>query len=253
MKVQETMVMTENLTKVYTDGAEICALEKVDLWVEHREFVAVVGPSGSGKSTLLNLIGTLDVPTAGRVMVDGMDVNQLAGDALADFRRAKVGFIFQLFNLVPTLTALENVMLPLVPYQHQCQFDLKARARELLDAVGLAERSDHLPSQLSGGEQQRVAIARALVNEPAMVLADEPTGNLDTRAGDRVMEILREVCNEMGRTVMVVTHSPRVAAFADRAYFLKDGAIVDEAVLGGERNRQAIWRRLAWDESMGLA
>ncbi|MDY7080337.1 MAG: ABC transporter ATP-binding protein [Chloroflexota bacterium] len=240
----ETMIVTEGLTKIYTDGTEVRALDGVDLTVERGEFVAVMGPSGSGKSTLLNLLGTLDVPTAGRMVVDGMDVSTLQGDALADFRRAEIGFIFQLFNLVPVLSALENVMLPLIPYRRQCKFDLEARARELLDAVGLAERARHLPAQLSGGEQQLVAIARALVNGPEVMLVDEPTGNLDTRAGDEVMELLRRVCDEMGRTVVLVTHNPRVAAFADRAYFLKDGIVVDETRLGGERSLEAAWRRL---------
>ncbi len=241
----ETMIVTEGLTKIYTNGTEVRALDGVDLSIERGEFVAVTGPSGSGKSTFLNLIGTLDEPTAGGVMVDRVDVSTLQGNALADFRRAKIGFIFQLFNLVPILSAVENVMLPLIPYRRQCEFDLEARARELLDAVGLAERANHLPSQLSGGEQQRVAIARALVNEPAIVLADEPTGNIDTRAGDEVMELLRRVCDEGGRTVVLVTHSPRVAAFADRVYFLKDGAIVDQSRLGGARSLEAIWARLA--------
>ena len=243
-ELAETMIVTEELTKVYTDGTGVRALDGVDLSVKQGEFVAVMGPSGSGKSTLLNLIGTLDVPTAGRVVVEGVDVSTLQGDALADFRRAKIGFIFQLFNLVPILSAVENVMLPLIPYRRQCKFDLEARARELLDAVGLAERASHLPSQLSGGEQQRVAIARALVNEPAIVLADEPTGNIDTRAGDEVMELLLWVCDEGGRTVVVVTHSPRVATFANRVYFLKDGAIVDQTSLGGERSLEAVWARL---------
>jgi len=240
----ETMIIAEGLTKIYTDGTEVRALDGVDLSVERGEFVAIMGPSGSGKSTLLNLIGTLDVPTAGHVIVEGVDVSTLQGNALADFRRAKIGFVFQLFNLVPILSAVENVMLPLIPYRRQCKFDLEGRARELLDAVGLVERASHLPSQLSGGEQQRVAVARALVNEPAIVLADEPTGNVDTRAGDEVMELLRQVCDDGGRTVVVVTHSPRVAAFADRVYFLKDGAIVDQTRLGGERSLEAVWARL---------
>ncbi|MFQ6100841.1 MAG: ABC transporter ATP-binding protein [Anaerolineae bacterium] len=243
-ELAQMMIVTEGLTKVYSDGTEVRALDGVDLSVERGEFVAVIGPSGSGKSTLLNLLGTLDMPTAGRVVVDGVDVSALQGDALADFRRAEIGFVFQLFNLVPILSALENVMLPLIPYRRQCKFDLEARARELLDGVGLAERAGHLPSQLSGGEQQRVAIARALVNEPEIVLVDEPTGNLDTRAGDQVMELLRRVCDEMGRTVVLVTHGPRVAAFADRVYFLKDGAIADQTRLGGERSLEAVWRRL---------
>lgn len=243
-ELTKTMIVTEGLTKIYTNGTEVRALDEVDLSVERGEFVAVMGPSGSGKSTLLNLIGTLDEPTAGGVMVDGVDVSTLQGNALADFRRAKIGFVFQLFNLVPILSAVENVMLPLIPYRRQCKFDLEARARELLDAVGLAERASHLPSQLSGGEQQRVAIARALVNEPPIVLADEPTGNIDTRVGDEVMELLRRVCEEGGRTVVVVTHSPRVAAFANRVYFLKDGAIVDQTRLGREVSLEAAWARL---------
>ena len=243
-ELTKTMIVTEGLTKIYTNGTEVRALDGVNLSVERGEFMAVMGPSGSGKSTLLNLIGTLDEPTAGGVMVDGIDVSTLQGNALADFRRAKIGFVFQLFNLVPILSAVENVMLPLIPYRRQCKFDLEGRARELLDAVGLAERASHLPSQLSGGEQQRVAIARALVNEPAIVLADEPTGNIDTRAGDEVMELLRQVCEDGGRTVVVVTHSPRVAAFADRVYFLKDGAIVDQSRLGGELSLEAVWARL---------
>ena len=243
-ELTEAMIVTEGLTKVYSDGAEVRALDEVDLSVERGEFVAVMGPSGSGKSTLLNLLGTLDAPTAGRVVVDGVDVSTLRGDALADFRRAEIGFIFQLFNLVPILSALENVMLPLIPYRRQCKFDLEARARELLDAVGLAERAHHLPAQLSGGEQQRVAIARALVNGPEVMLVDEPTGNLDTRAGDEVMELLRQVCDERRHTVVLVTHSPRVAAFADQVYFLKDGVIVDQSCLGGERSLEAIWARL---------
>ena len=243
-ELAKTMIVTAGLTKVYSDGTEVRALDGVDLSIERGEFVAVMGPSGSGKSTLLNLIGTLDESTTGRVLVDGVDVSTLRGDTLADFRRAEIGFIFQLFNLVPVLSARENVMLPLLPYRRQCKFDLEARARELLEAVGLAERAQHLPSQLSGGEQQRVAIARALVNGPAIVLADEPTGNLDTLAGDGVMELLRQVCDEQGRTVVLVTHSPRVAAFADRVYFLKDGVIVDESRLGGEHSLEAVWARL---------
>ena len=243
-ELAEIMIVTEGLTRVYTDGTEVRALDGVNLSVERGEFVAVMGPSGSGKSTLLNLIGTLDVPTAGRVVVEGVDVSTLQGNALADFRRAKIGFVFQLFNLVPILSAVENVMLPLIPYRRQCKFNLEARARELLEAVGMAKRAGHLPGQLSGGEQQRVAIARALVNEPAIVLADEPTGNVDTRAGDEVMELLRRVCDEEGRTVVLVTHNSRVAAFAERVYFLKDGAIVDQSRLGGERSLEAVWARL---------
>ena len=225
------MIATKGLTKIYGDGTEVRALHDVSLTVNSGEFVAIMGPSGSGKSTLLNLIGTLDSPTSGVVRVNNVDVGTLSGNALADFRRQTIGFIFQLFNLIPTLTALENVMLPLIPYQRRLPFKLQDRARELLEAVGLERRLSHLPGQLSGGEQQRVAIARALVNEPRIILADEPTGNVDTKAGDEVMELLKRVREEWDQTVVVVTHSPRVAAYADRAYFLKDGSIVDESDL----------------------
>jgi len=236
------MIATKGLTKIYGDGTEVRALHDVSLTVNSGEFVAIMGPSGSGKSTLLNLIGTLDSPTSGIVRVNNVDVGTLSGNALADFRRQTIGFIFQLFNLIPTLTALENVMLPLIPYQRRLPFKLQDRARELLEAVGLGQRLSHLPGQLSGGEQQRVAIARALVNEPRIILADEPTGNVDTKAGDEVMEFLKRVREEWDQTVVVVTHSPRVAAYADRAYFLKDGSIVDESDLSSNKNLELIWK-----------
>ena len=236
------MIATKGLTKIYGDGTEVRALHDVSLTVNSGEFVAIMGPSGSGKSTLLNLIGTLDSPTSGVVRVNNVDVGTLSGNALADFRRQTIGFIFQLFNLIPTLTALENVMLPLIPYQRRLPFKLQERARELLEAVGLGQRLSHLPGQLSGGEQQRVAIARALVNEPRIILADEPTGNVDTKASDEVMELLKRVREEWDQTVVVVTHSPRVAAYADRAYFLKDGSIVDESDLSSNKNLELIWK-----------
>ena len=236
------MIATKGLTKIYGDGTEVRALHDVSLTVNSGEFVAIMGPSGSGKSTLLNLIGTLDSPTSGIVRVNNVDVGTLSGNALADFRRQTIGFIFQLFNLIPTLTALENVMLPLIPYQRRLPFKLQERARELLEAVGLGQRLSHLPGQLSGGEQQRVAIARALVNEPRIILADEPTGNVDTKASDEVMELLKRVQEEWDQTVVVVTHSPRVAAYADRAYFLKDGSIVDESDLSSNKNLELIWK-----------
>jgi len=162
MKTQTTpMITIERLSKVYIDGTEVRALDEVSMTVERGEFVAVMGPSGSGKSTLLNIIGTLDNPTSGKALVDGVNIGTLTGDAMADFRRANIGFVFQLFNLIPTLSVLENVMLPLIPYQQGLSFKLHDRARELLESVGLGHRLDHLPGQLSGGEQQRVAIARA--------------------------------------------------------------------------------------------
>ena len=220
------MVVTEGLTKVYGDGASVRALDGVSLRVDPGEFLAVCGPSGSGKTTLLNLIGTLDRPTSGEVWVNGVDVSGLRGDALADFRRENIGFVFQLFNLVPWLTALENAMLPLLPYRRGLRFDLEERARRLLEVVGLSGRMGHLPGELSGGEQQRVAIARALVNRPRLVLADEPTGNLDSASGEGIMELLRRLNEEHGVTVVLVTHDERIAAHADRTVHLRDGKLV---------------------------
>lgn len=220
------MIATENLTKVYTDGAPVQALDNVTLEIAAGEFVAITGPSGSGKSTLLNLIGTLDRPTSGRVVVDGVDVSTLRGNALADFRRERIGFVFQMFHLVPTLTALENVMLPLIPYRRGLKFRLEERARELLEAVGLGDRLHHLPGQLSGGEQQRVAIARALINTPKVILADEPTGNLDSRAGAEIVALLRQLNREREVTVLVATHNEAVAQAADRIIRLRDGRVI---------------------------
>lgn len=220
------MIATENLTKIYTDGAPVQALDNVTLEIAAGEFVAITGPSGSGKSTLLNLIGTLDRPTSGRVVVDGVDVSTLRGNALADFRRERIGFVFQMFHLVPTLTALENVMLPLIPYRRGLKFRLEERARELLEAMGLGDRLHHLPGQLSGGEQQRVAIARALINTPKVILADEPTGNLDSRAGAEIVALLRQLNREQEVTVLVATHNETVAQAADRVIRLRDGRVV---------------------------
>jgi len=227
MNHDPSLVQTQALTKIYADGAQVRALDGVSLTVAAGEFLAIRGPSGSGKSTLLHLIGTLDRPTSGQVIVDGVNISTLRGDALADFRRAKIGFIFQLFNLVPTLTALENVMLPLVPYRRGLAFNLKARGRELLERIGLGNRLDHLPGQLSGGEQQRVAIARALINQPRLILADEPTGNLDTKAGEEVVRLLRQLNREAGLTVVVVTHDAAIASQADRAVQLQDGRLLE--------------------------
>ncbi len=238
------MISTEGLTKIYINETEVQALNGVNITVNRGEFVAVMGSSGSGKSTLLNLIGALDEPTSGNVTVAGVDIGTLSGNAMADFRRENIGFVFQLFNLVPTLTAMENVMLPLVPYKRGLSFILQDRAHQLLDAVGLGHRLNHLPGQLSGGEQQRVAIARALVNNPSIILADEPTGNVDTKAGDDVIELIERIRKAEDRTVFVVTHSPRVAAYAERVYFLKDGVIVDETQHEGEKRMEIIWSRI---------
>jgi ABC-type lipoprotein export system ATPase subunit len=226
MTQTEAIVRTEGLSKRYDGDAPVLAVNDVSLTVSRGEFVAIQGPSGSGKSTLLNLIGTLDQPTAGRVVVDGVDVGTLRGDALADFRRGTIGFVFQLFNLVPALNALENVMLPLIPYRRELKFRLEVRSRELLEAVGLENRGHHLPGQLSGGEQQRVAIARALINQPKLILADEPTGNLDSKAGEEVVQLLRQLNSDNGITILLVTHDSSVAACADRIVHFHDGAIL---------------------------
>jgi ABC-type lipoprotein export system ATPase subunit len=221
------VVITEGLTKEYPLGPTmVIALHEVSLTIGQGEFLAVVGPSGSGKTTLLNLIGTLDVPTRGRVLVDGVDVSTLKGNQLADFRRAKIGFVFQLFNLIPVFTALENVMLPLLPYRRGLPFKLEARAHELLAAVGLGERLHHLPGQLSGGEQQRVAIARALLNTPRLILADEPTGNVDSQTGVDIVSLLRRLNREQGLTMVLVTHNEAIAAQADRVVHLRDGKLL---------------------------
>jgi len=223
------LVQTEDLTKIYGKGeTAVTALDHVDMSVEAGEFVAVMGPSGCGKSTLLHLLGGLDRPTEGRVIIDGQPINELPDDALTKLRRRKIGFVFQFFNLIPVLDAVENAALP-VTLDGINQKEAKTRAREWLEKVGLGDRLNSRPDQLSGGQQQRVAVARALVAEPTLVLADEPTGNLDSRASEEIVGLLRQVANEWGRAVVMVTHDPRVAAYADRILFLKDGAVVDEA------------------------
>lgn len=219
------LIQTRALTKTYGVGRAVLALQDVSLWIAAGEFVAVCGPSGSGKSTLLNLLGTLDQPTSGQVIIDGVDTASLRGNQLADFRRERIGFVFQLFNLVPELTALENVMLPLLPYQSKLDFRLPHRARELLDSIGLGGRLDHLPGQLSGGEQQRVAIARALINHPSLILADEPTGNLDSQTGGEIIGLLRRLNADHSITCVLVTHDGAVAAQADRVLPMRDGRI----------------------------
>jgi putative ABC transport system ATP-binding protein len=228
-------IQAENLTKTYGRGATaVTALDHVGLRVEPGEFVAVMGPSGCGKSTLLHLLGGLDRPTAGHVFIDGHNLGDLSDAALTALRRRKMGFVFQFFNLIPVLDATENAALPLtldgVPLSQA-----RSKAAEWLRRVGLPDRLASRPDQLSGGQQQRVAIARALIAEPSLVLADEPTGNLDTRASDEIAGLLRQVSDEWGRAVVMVTHDPRIAAYADRILFLKDGTIVDDTRLGGPR------------------
>jgi putative ABC transport system ATP-binding protein len=216
------------LAKAYGEGeARVEALRGVDLAVRAGEFVAVMGPSGSGKSTLLHLLGALDRPSSGDVILEGRPLAGLDDDALAALRRRRIGFVFQAFNLVEILTAAENVALPIV-LDGTPEREAEPRALAALESVGLADRATHRPAALSGGERQRVAIARALVTEPALVLADEPTGNLDTDAGGRVLEILRRLVDERGRAVLAVTHDPVGATRADRIVELRDGRIVGE-------------------------
>jgi putative ABC transport system ATP-binding protein len=223
--MNDVVVRTVGLARRYKMGDTfVDALQGVDLEIGRGEFVALVGPSGSGKSTVLNLIGGLDRPTAGEIWIDGTELSARDEKALTRHRRQHVGFVFQSFNLLPRLTAEENVALPLM-FGGVAEKERRARARELLERVGLAERLTHRPTQLSGGEQQRVAIARALVGRPALLLADEPTGNLDTTTGVEIMRLLKELNQGYGLTLIVVTHDPEVAAFADRVVRLRDGRV----------------------------
>ena len=220
------MIRTENLTKVYRMGeVEVQALRDVNLEIQDGEFIAIIGPSGSGKSTLLNMIGCLDTPTSGAVFIDDINTGKLSENELAEIRREKIGFIFQQFNLIHTLNALENVALPMFFAGVGRETRLK-RAEELLAKVGLEDRIDHKPSELSGGEQQRMAIARALSNDPEVVIGDEPTGNVDTEAGNAIMDIL-EGLNREGRTIIVVTHDAEIAARAGRTKRMRDGKVLE--------------------------
>jgi len=220
------VIETEKLTREYSSGERrLTVLHEVDLNIGAGEFVAVVGPSGSGKSTLLALLAGLDDPTSGTVRLDGVDLSALDEDARARLRRDRLGFVFQSFQLIPSLTALENVQVPLDLAGRR---DGGERARSLLGRVGLGERTDHLPVQLSGGEQQRVALARAFVHQPGILFADEPTGNLDAAAGADILALLVELNREQGATVVMVTHDVELAAAADRRIRLRDGRVVDE-------------------------
>ena len=231
-------IETHDLHMHYGEGdTEVRALDGVDLVVHPGEMVSIMGPSGSGKSTLLHIIGALESPTSGTVAVDGRHLEGLDDKELTRLRRDHIGFVFQFFNLLPSLTAEENVTLPAVIAKHH-EPAMRERARALLDRVGLADRIDHRPAELSGGQQQRVSIARALLLSPELVLADEPTGNLDSKAGRDVLESLRELNEEEGHTIVMVTHDPTAAAAADRIVFLRDGSIAGE-VEGGSTRRAA--------------
>ena len=236
------VIELHNICKIYRMGEiEVRALCGVTLSVEPGEILAIMGPSGSGKSTMMNIVGCLDQPTTGQYILEGQDVGQMDDDQLAVVRNRRIGFVFQTFNLLARTSALENVMLPLT-YAGIPRAERLERAREALEAVGLGERMDHTPNELSGGQQQRVAIARALINSPAIILADEPTGNLDSRSGADVMTILQGLNRDRGITVILVTHDPRIARHTQRVLHLYDGQVVREelidqplvAVPGGE-------------------
>ncbi len=229
MTEQKQVIQIKDLTKVYQMGEiEVHALRGVSFTVNSGEVLAIMGPSGSGKSTLMNMIGCLDVPTDGDYFLEGELVSTLDDDQLAQVRNQKIGFVFQTFNLLPRATALANVELPL--RYAGINGERKTMAKEALESVGLGDRIHHKPNELSGGQQQRVAIARALINNPAIILADEPTGNLDTASGDEIMSLLLELNRSQGTTVLIVTHDPEVADQAERIIYLRDGKIENEEV-----------------------
>ncbi|HEY9205056.1 MAG TPA: ABC transporter ATP-binding protein [Candidatus Methanoperedens sp.] len=217
------MIKTGNLKKSYMPGkVEVKALNGVDASIEQGEFVAIMGPSGGGKSTFLNLVGMLDTPTSGEIYINGIDVTKMNSSTRAEYRLKHIGFVFQFFNLFNELTAVENVMFPMMLNK---QSGYKDRAKELLVLVGLGDRLHHLPSELSGGQQQRVTIARSLANDPKILLADEPTGNLDTKSSTEIIELFRKLNQERGQTIVMVTHSPEIGAMADRIIHFRDGLI----------------------------
>jgi putative ABC transport system ATP-binding protein len=225
-KTNKPIIELKDVWKIYQMGdVQVIALSGLDLAVKSGEFVSIMGPSGSGKSTAMNMIGCLDIPTKGAILLDGKDISKMSESNLAQIRGRKIGFIFQQFNLIPTLTALENVMLPMI-FQNVPRSERTEKAKKLLEMVGLGDRMDHQPNELSGGQQQRVAIARSLSNNPEVILADEPTGNLDSKTGSTVLDFLQKLHIEEGKTIIMVTHNEDVAKKADRIEYLKDGKIV---------------------------
>jgi putative ABC transport system ATP-binding protein len=225
--MDDWVIVADRLTKVYKMGEmEVHALRGLSMKITRHEVVSIMGPSGSGKSTLMNIVGCLDRPTSGEYILDGQNVSSLKDDDLATIRNRSVGFVFQSFNLLPRATALSNVELP-IRYGGSTK-NMRERAFKALESVGLKDRVDHRPNELSGGQQQRVAIARAIVNEPAIILADEPTGNLDSRSGEEIMELLLNLNKERGTTLIIVTHAPNVAARTQRVIHIRDGVVEDQ-------------------------
>ncbi len=238
------LIETSGLTKVYQMGAvNVHALRGIDLEIHSGEFTAIMGPSGSGKSTFMNIVGCLDIPTEGKYILDGNDVSSLNKDQLARTRNLKIGFVFQTFNLLSRTSALENVELPLLYNPMIKAKERKEKAHYVLEMVGLADWSHHFPNQLSGGQQQRVAIARALINDPVIVLADEPTGNLDTRTSFEVMEIFQKL-NDEGMTIALVTHEPDISQFAKRNVSFRDGRVNKESLVQNIKNARQELERL---------
>ena len=224
----QPLIQARDLRKTYHVGDQVVhALDGLDLDIRTNEYVALMGPSGSGKSTLMNMLGCLDSPTSGSYILNGQDVSRLEDDALAEIRNREIGFVFQTFNLLPRYTALENVALPMV-YAGMAKAERQERAREVLEQVGLADRMDHRPNELSGGQRQRVAVGRALVLRPSIILADEPTGNLDTATSEEVMELFGDI-QKAGNTVILVTHEEDIAAFAHRTVRLRDGRVESDS------------------------
>jgi putative ABC transport system ATP-binding protein len=237
--MKEQLIEISDLTKVYGTGEiAVYALRGVNTIVEKGEFIAIMGPSGSGKSTLMNILGCLDRPTSGAYVLDGEDVSRLSKNKLASVRNRKIGFVFQSYNLLPRLSATKNVMMPLLynGHQHLSDKECQARAVAALESVGLGDRVHHRPNELSGGQQQRVAIARALINNPSIILADEPTGNLDTQSSEEIIELLHQL-HDQGATIVMVTHEPGIADHAGRIIYLLDGEIASDKMNGTKRTR----------------
>ena len=240
----QNVIHTEHLCKFYPLGdIEVRALNDISIDINYGEFAAIMGPSGSGKSTLMNILGCLDRPTAGKYFLDGTEVSTISDNRLAEIRNRKIGFVFQSFNLLPRITALENVMLPLLYSKNKSHS--KERAMEALDQVGLANRAKHKPKELSGGQQQRVAIARALVNDPEIIMADEPTGNLDSKSGKEIMQLLIRLNREKGKTVLMVTHDPKIGAVVPRVISVFDG------MLGSQEEQEILqsWRQIDYSQA----